>query len=606
MSTVEERIAALLRETETLGEAKVTPVEEIREPLARYRAFYLEMDAIPGKRVRLYVWLGVPKGGAQLGVQLPAVLHIHGGSQTAYPEQVRYWAERGYVSCSYDWSGPIRERERFSDLISLPGADPMHELDPMRSVMLTRLLIAYRMTNWLARQPEVDADRIGAYGISWGGSILWLLNHYSDKLRAVAPIYGCGRIIDAGRNKRNKRLAHTAREYELWRFGLDGNTLADRQHAPVYMMAATNDFWGWSDAVCDAVARVPEEKISLFWAANEDHRLGANAASSLEAWMNAHLRGGGQWPQMPEAAVQVDGGKLYVYVDARLLRQSGVEAIRFGWSWGDFGCVAPPARHWHTGEADPQTGRLEIPVVDPEEPGYVYAETIGAAGVKIGGLPLRFVPSYEGLKAPTDLPSTVLADFSGGTDGWLCPFKRTEPMDADFRYEWIADPNGGMALGLADTDLPFQLATRKPSDPKWRFEMEGMAVLKCRLFTGDLGKWTIELFHRPEQSGQHSWKHERVQEPGWQTLRLTLDNFSDESGRSLFAWETVQRIDVRLEGASGTAAGRSALGRVEWEEQCRRKRFDEFAGSDQLIAQSRFRSASSFTLSREDKEDEES
>jgi hypothetical protein len=42
--------------------------------------------------------------------RVPAILQIHGGGQTCYPENVNWFVKHGYACLAFDWTGPRDER----------------------------------------------------------------------------------------------------------------------------------------------------------------------------------------------------------------------------------------------------------------------------------------------------------------------------------------------------------------------------------------------------------------------------------------------------------------------------------------------------------------
>lgn len=566
MKSLEIRFRELMKTAEHLGEHRTSTVERRSDQHGEYAAMYLETELIPGQWVKTYFWIGVPYGETPF----PGMLHIHGGgSQTANLEHVRHWTSKGYVALSYDWKEEISGQEHYSDLADMPMKDMEEEFDPLQSVMFTRLIHAKKMLTWLAQLPEVDAGRMGAFGISRGGTITRLLNAWDSRLQAAAPIYGCGKHMAPGRLNRNVRRAHTLDDTYEWERMLSGLKLAERQQPPMLIMSATNDYWGWMDAICEGAAHLPKAKRGLFFAANQNHHLDGWAGATLDCWMDALVKGDGQWPQAPAAAVSVSEGVLRVTAEFAGDGLSPLlQKLRFCWSWYDWSEVLPPGRYWHVKELDCSQGSsfsVEIPIIDPAISGYVYVDAIYADGVKTSSFPLRFSPIYLGA-VPSGTPLTLeLADFTRGLDGWHCLEQRTEPFDADFRYVFVEDPQGGKALALNEPGSKFALVTHKPVDPVMRGDKDHLQ-LQLRLFTDVPGVWEVSIFYRPDQAGQIVWVSEIDGVHGWSDVRIARQSFRHAEGKALSTWEKMHKICVTFlhEQVDSSSSCKPALGSVRF------------------------------------------
>ncbi|MEC0269210.1 dienelactone hydrolase family protein [Paenibacillus anseongense] len=566
MSTGEIRFHELLKTAEHLGEHRISTVENRSDEHGDYAAVYLETELIPGQWVKTYFWIGVPYGETPF----PAMLHIHGGgSQTANLEHVRHWTSKGYVALSYDWKEELSGQAHYSDLADMPTKDMEEEFDPLQSVMFTRLIHAKKMVTWLAGLPEVDAGRMGAFGISRGGTVTRLLNAWDNRLQAAAPIYGCGKHMSPGRLNRNVRRPHTLEDTYEWEKLLSGWRLAEREQSPMLIMSATNDYWGWMDAICEGAAHLPKAKRGLFFAANQNHHLDGWAGATLDCWMDALVKGDGHWPQAPAAAVSVHEGTLRVSAVFSADKLSALpQKLRFCWSWYDWSEVLPPGRCWHVKEIDcsPDSGfSVEIPVIDPAISGFVYVDAIYADGVKTSSFPLRFSPIYLGAVASA-MPLTLeLADFTSGLDGWHCPEQRTEPFDPDFRYVFVDDPEGGKALALDEPGMKFALVTHKPVDPMMQADKDHLQ-LQLRLYTDVPGVWEISVLHRPDQAGQIVWVSEVKGVLGWTDVRLARQSFDSAGGKGFSSWDKMHKISVCFvpEQVNASSGCRPALGSVRF------------------------------------------
>src|SRR5262245_15115478 len=63
---------------------------------------YFNGETFDGTTTRIFGYLGRPKSPTG---KIPAVLHIHGGGQTAVLDWPRFWAARGYACLSFDFCG---------------------------------------------------------------------------------------------------------------------------------------------------------------------------------------------------------------------------------------------------------------------------------------------------------------------------------------------------------------------------------------------------------------------------------------------------------------------------------------------------------------------
>jgi len=133
--------------------------------------------------------------------KLPAMVLIHGGGQTASPEWARLWAARGYAALAMDLYGQGPDETR------LPDGGPDWG-DAAIAWRLTRgvkngwiyhaVATSIRAVSLLCALPEVDPDRVGVTGISWGGYFTCIVMSLDERLKLGAPLYGCGFQPTAG------------------------------------------------------------------------------------------------------------------------------------------------------------------------------------------------------------------------------------------------------------------------------------------------------------------------------------------------------------------------------------------------------------------------
>ncbi len=144
--------------------APLEPREELLIETARYRAYRVWFGAF--EDVRTYGILMVPRGEGPF----PAVICIHGLAGT--PESLCGLTQRDYhhnlgeriVERGYVVFAPLdinrQDTRLWLDRKAILVGERLQALEQFK---------AMRVVDYLAAREDVDAKRIGAYGISWGG-----------------------------------------------------------------------------------------------------------------------------------------------------------------------------------------------------------------------------------------------------------------------------------------------------------------------------------------------------------------------------------------------------------------------------------------------------
>jgi dienelactone hydrolase len=185
---------------------KVHPATVPHDPSMR-AIFY---DGLPwkGKLTRVFAWYGVPaRKGAE---RLPAMVLVHGGGGTTFANWVKLWSDRGYAAMAMDTCGSMpsrgygepegadrRQRHEFSGPPGWDGA--FEQVDGLVEDQWPYQAVAdILLANSLLRSfPEIDANRIGITGISWGGYLASMAASVDQRFRLAVPVYGCGFLGDA-------------------------------------------------------------------------------------------------------------------------------------------------------------------------------------------------------------------------------------------------------------------------------------------------------------------------------------------------------------------------------------------------------------------------
>ena len=177
------------------GPPKVWPATQASEP--GMRAIFYEGLAWKGKPTRVFAWYGLPKGYS--GGKAPAMVLIHGGGGTSNVRWVRLWNERGYAAISMDLCGKAYGKTdgqgtRHDTAGPSGWDDSFGQIDWAIEDQWTYHAVADAVLahSLLRSLPEVDAERIGVTGISWGGYLTCIVAGVDDRFKFAVPVYGCG------------------------------------------------------------------------------------------------------------------------------------------------------------------------------------------------------------------------------------------------------------------------------------------------------------------------------------------------------------------------------------------------------------------------------
>ena len=212
------------------------------------KSFFYEGAKYQGKPTRVFAYYGVPAGGRSDGKKLPAMVLIHGGGGSAFDRWVKLWNSRGYAAIAMDVCGcvPVGTYGKWQrhEHGGPPGWDASFgQLDtPVEDQWTFHAVSAVALAHSLIRSyPEVDADRIGVTGISWGGYLTSVVAGVDSRFKCAVPVYGCGYL---GENsvwlpafeKLGKEKA------DLWLKQWDPSSYLGQAKLPVLWVNGTNDF----------------------------------------------------------------------------------------------------------------------------------------------------------------------------------------------------------------------------------------------------------------------------------------------------------------------------------------------------------------------------
>lgn len=182
----------------------IHPTKE--RPAKGMRSFFYEGADYKGKPTLVFAYYAAPEGKPPEG-GWPAVVCAHGGGGTAFPAWVRQWNKIGYAAIAMDLEGHLPGGNFFGVEGHFP-ADVGHEnAGPKRIGWFGDIALpdreqwfyhavadVIRANSLLRSNREINPEKIGLTGISWGGTIVSTVAGVDPRFAFVVPVYGGGFI----------------------------------------------------------------------------------------------------------------------------------------------------------------------------------------------------------------------------------------------------------------------------------------------------------------------------------------------------------------------------------------------------------------------------
>ena len=327
--SIPQNVQELWADYEALDKSTPLEVEVLKE---------WEQDAIVCRIVRYQVgvfkdspsrvaaFYAFPKGGTNL----PALIQLHGGGQSASLNSVVTYAKRGYASVSLNWGGNAMNlgSENWSgpqtDWGKLDATHPPQRnkanhfagpltpdefaLDavesPRNSNWYLVLIAARRAISFLERQPEVDASRIGAHGHSMGGKLTTNLAGIDKRIKAAVP--SCGGSGDLALEQDEVPGGKKEKLDPMKLACVSDNAYIPLITCPILWLSPTNDFHGHIDNMAWNWRNVPDDIVRFSISPHLNHRHTDENAITEYLWFEQHLKGADfKMPESPKVTLDL-------------------------------------------------------------------------------------------------------------------------------------------------------------------------------------------------------------------------------------------------------------------------------------------------------------
>jgi dienelactone hydrolase len=305
---------------------------------------YYEGEPLAGKPTRVFAYVARPEGTDH---RVPGMVLVHGGGGTAFAEWAKLWVARGYAAIAIDLSGNGPERKKLSD-----GAPPLEdstvfsdftEAETKEMWPYHAVAAILRGHSLLAACEEVDANRIGMTGISWGGYLTCIAAGVDERVKVAVPVYGCGFLYENSHPDWLKAFAKMKPEVRTrWISLFDPSIYLPSVRCPILFVNGTNDFAFPLDSYQKSYRLVPG-KVDLRIEVNMPHGHEAGwAPKEIELFVDSVLKSGDPLPRLGEMTT-ADGQVFAEFVAKQPVVRSQLHFTSDTGAW--------EARKWNSRDA---------------------------------------------------------------------------------------------------------------------------------------------------------------------------------------------------------------------------------------------------------------
>ena len=381
-----------------------------------------------GRPVRVKGILAYPKGAKKR----PAVFFSMPGMAPASEYWSSVFAKKGYVGMT----------------VTLPSGrlpEVMVDGRKLQDQNLTNFAIAQmRGITLLSKRPEVDPDRIGIGGSSYGGFTATLIAGADPRIKAGMSFFAGGNH-HLGSNLPQFLRQKNLEDAELWQTTIDPAWRLKKRKVPFLWAVAANDHWFHFPAVVQTYRDSIGEKtlaIAPHWAHAFDEDMDRQLLDWFEIYLARKEDKVGPKPILPylkagPMKVEKKEGKLVALWSWSGGRKAGRAALVVSYGHN---------RPWHgwvhrlhsvfPARISGSTASAEIPVPETGLPAVVYGNVFDTEGMTTSTDPIAIEPSKLGVRSTTGKPAL---------NGY--------PLGAFSEQDWTHLVRTGISFGKPDKDV---------------------------------------------------------------------------------------------------------------------------------------------------------
>lgn len=305
-----------------------------------------------GRPTRTFAYYGIPRTDGATTV--PAMVLVHGGGGSAFAPWVELWVGRGYAAIAMDTCGCVSsggyQHHPRHEHGGPPGWGGFDQVDsPVTDQWVYHAVADVILAHSLIRSfREVDPERTGLTGISWGGYLACIAAAVDHRFKLAAPVYGCGFLGDNSvwlDTFRTMAPDRAQRWLALW----DPSVYLADTRTPMLWVSGTNDFAYPMDSLQKSY-RLPRSPRTLCLRVGMPHGHGGPGENpeEIHAMADALLNGGTALPGItrrgrtgPDAWIEFESPEPVVNAELNWSADTGPWQER---KWSTLAAEVDPAR----------------------------------------------------------------------------------------------------------------------------------------------------------------------------------------------------------------------------------------------------------------------
>lgn len=265
------------------------------------RSLFYKGEPYQGKPTRVFAHYATPgslAGDPSLDKDLPAIVLVHGGGGTAFPDWARLWASRGYAAIAMDLGIKGAAGEVLTDGGPRPTDRVKFATGQSATDQWTYHAVAdvIRAHSLILSFAEVDPERTALTGISWGGYLTCIVAGLDNRFKAAVPVYGCG-FLHENSAWLNLLDGMTPEDRTIWVRLWDPSSYVGSARMPMLFVNGGTDFAYPPDSHARTYALVSSPK-NLHFVPDLRHGHIFDKPKAVEAFIDHHLKGGKPLPSI--------------------------------------------------------------------------------------------------------------------------------------------------------------------------------------------------------------------------------------------------------------------------------------------------------------------